>query len=103
VAVLRLMSIASALSVHLVCGATRVPVGAYLVGSAAGLALPMFVLAGVGSLIGTAFRDPSWINGLMAAAGVIGACALAFAMRALLVATQFSPTMRRHRAQAEFG
>ena len=92
VAVLRLMSIASALSVHLVCGATRVPVGAYLLGSAAGLAPPMFVLAGVGSLLRTAFRDPSWVNGLTAAAGVVGACALAFAVRALLVARQFSPT-----------
>jgi len=103
VAVLRLMSIASALSVHLVCGATRVPVGAYLLGSAAGLAPPMFVLAGVGSLLRTAFRDPSWVNGLTAATGVIGACALAFAVRALLVARQFSPTLRRHRTQSEFG
>jgi phosphatidylserine/phosphatidylglycerophosphate/cardiolipin synthase-like enzyme/uncharacterized membrane protein YdjX (TVP38/TMEM64 family) len=103
VAVLRLMSIASALSVNLVCGATRVPVGAFLLGSAAGLAPPMFVLAGVGSLLGTALREPSWTNGLTAAAGVLGAGALAFVVRALLVARQFSPTLRRHRAQAEFG
>ncbi len=103
VAVLRLMSIASALSVHLVCGATRVPVVAYLLGSAAGLAPPMFALAGVGGLLGTAFREPSWFHGLTAAAGVLGACALAFVVRALLVARQFSPTLRRHRAQAEFG
>jgi uncharacterized membrane protein YdjX (TVP38/TMEM64 family) len=103
VAVLRLMSIASALSVNLVCGATRVPAGAYLLGSAAGLAPPMFVLAGVGGLLATAFREPSWVRGLAATAGVLGACALAFAVRALLVARQFSPTLRRHRAQAEFG
>jgi len=103
VAVLRLMSIASALSIHLVCGATRVPIGAYLIGSAAGLAPPMFVLAGVGSLLGTAFRDPSWVHGLTAATGVIGACALAFAVRALLVARQFSPIQSRHRSQTEFG
>jgi phospholipase D1/2 len=103
VAVLRLMSIASALSVNLVCGAMRVPVGSYLLGSAAGLALPMFVLAGVGSVLGAAFREPSWPHGLTAAAAVLGACALAFAVRALLVARQFSPTWRRHRAQAEFG
>ena len=103
VAVLRLMSIASALSVHLVCGATRVPVGAYLLGSAAGLAPTMFVLAGVGSLFGAAFRDPSWVNGLTAGTGAIGACALAFAVRALLVARQFSPALRRHRTQTEFG
>ena len=103
VAVLRLMSIASALSVHLVCGATRVPVGAYLLGSAAGLAPPMFVLAGVGGLFRTAFLDPSWVNGLVAAIGVVGACVLALAVRALLVARQFSPTLRRHRTQTEFG
>ncbi len=63
----------------------------------------MLVLAFVGSLLGTAFREPSWVHGLTAAAGVLGACALAFAVRALLVARQFSPTLRRHRAQAEFG
>jgi uncharacterized membrane protein YdjX (TVP38/TMEM64 family) len=103
VAMLRLMSVASARSVHLVCGATRVPVWAYLLGSAAGLAPTMFVLAGVGSVFGTAFRDPSWTNGLIAVAAAIGACALAFAVRALLVARQFSPTLRRHGTQTEFG
>jgi phosphatidylserine/phosphatidylglycerophosphate/cardiolipin synthase-like enzyme/uncharacterized membrane protein YdjX (TVP38/TMEM64 family) len=103
VAVLRLMSIASALSVNLVCGALRVPVAAYLVGSAAGLAAPMFVLAGVGSLLDTALREPDWVHGLTAAAGVLGACGLAFAVRALLVARQFSPAVRRHGAGAEFG
>jgi uncharacterized membrane protein YdjX (TVP38/TMEM64 family) len=103
VAMLRLMSVASARSVHLVCGATRAPVWAYLLGSAVGLAPTMFVLAGVGSLFGSAFHDPSWTNGLIAVAGAIGACALAFAVRALLVARQFSPTLRRHGTQAEFG
>jgi uncharacterized membrane protein YdjX (TVP38/TMEM64 family) len=103
VAVLRLTSIASGLSVHLVCGATRVPIGAYLVGSAAGLAPAMFALAWVGSLLGAAVLEPGWLNSLTAAAGVLGACVLAFALRTLLVARQFSPTMRRHREQAEFG
>ena len=103
VAVLRLMSIASALSVHLVSGATRVPVGAYLLGSAAGLAPPMFVLAGVGSLFARRIPRSELVNGLAAATGVIGACALAFAVRTLLVARQFSPTLRRHRTQTEFG
>jgi hypothetical protein len=63
----------------------------------------MFVLAGVGSLLGAAVREPSWYHGLTAAAGVLGACALAFAVRALLVARQFSPALRRHGGQAEFG
>lgn len=103
VARLRLMSIASALSINLMCGATRVPLGTYLLGSAAGLAPPMFVLAALGSVLGTAFREPSWTHGLTAAAAVLGAGTLAFAVRALLVARQFSPTWRRHRAQAEFG
>jgi phosphatidylserine/phosphatidylglycerophosphate/cardiolipin synthase-like enzyme/uncharacterized membrane protein YdjX (TVP38/TMEM64 family) len=103
VAVLRLASMASGLSVHLVCGATRVPVAAYLVGSAAGLAPPMLVLAGVGGLFRNAFLHPSWSSGLAAAAGVLAASALAVGVRALLVARQFSPTLRRHRQRAEFG
>jgi hypothetical protein len=80
-----------------------VPLGAYLIGSAVGLAPVMIVLAGVGGLLGTAFVHPSWFNGLMAAAAVLAACLLALGLRALLVARQFSPTMRRHREQAEFG
>jgi uncharacterized membrane protein YdjX (TVP38/TMEM64 family) len=103
VAALRLMSVASALSVNLACGAARVPVGPYLLGSAAGLAPPMFVLAGLGTVLATAFADPGWTHGLMAAAAVLGALALTFAVRALVVARQFSAGRRRHRVQAEFG
>jgi uncharacterized membrane protein YdjX (TVP38/TMEM64 family) len=103
VAVLRLTSIASGLSEHLVCGATRVPLGAYLIGSAVGLAPPMLLLAGVGGLLRAALLHPGWFNGLTAAAGVLAAGALAFGLRSLLVVRQFSPTLRRHREQAEFG
>ena len=103
VAVMRLTSIASALSVHLVCGATRVPIAAYLIGSAAGLAPAMFILAWVGSRLGAAVATPDWWTVLAAVGAVIGVSVLAFGVRALLVLRQFSPTLRRHREGAEFG
>jgi phospholipase D1/2 len=42
-------------------------------------------------------------NALIAAAGVLGACALAFAVRSLLLMRQVSSSMRRHLERSEFG
>lgn len=103
VAVLRLTSIASGGSVHLVCGAARVPFATYLAGSIVGLTPVAIVLSGVGGLVRTAILEPGWTHGLVAVAGVLGACGLAFAVRALLLLRQFSPSVARQRERAEFG
>ena len=103
VALLRLTSIASGGSIHLVCGAARVPFGAYLLGSIVGLTPVMIVLSAVGSLIRTAFLRPSGSTVTLAAAGVLATGALAFGVRSLLLIRQFAPSVRRHREGAEFG
>jgi phospholipase D1/2 len=103
VAMLRMTSIASAGSVSLICGAAKVPFGAFLIGSILGLMPVVIVLSGVGSLIRFALLSPGWLNALIAAVGVLAACALAFGVRSLLLMRQFSPTERRHRERAEFG
>jgi phospholipase D1/2 len=105
VAMLRVTSIASAGSVSLICGAAKVPFAPYLIGSILGLIPVVIVLSGVGGLIRAALLDPGqwWVNAFAAAAGVLGACVLAFGVRSLLLMRQFSPTVRRHREQAEFG
>ena len=103
VAVFRLTSIASSGSVNLVCGAARIPFGAYVIGTTLGLPPMVLVLAIVGSLLRSAIANPGWVNGLTAMAAVAGVCVLAFGVRSLLVARQFSPSVRRHRTRAEFG
>ena len=103
VAVFRLASIASSGSVNLVCGAAHVPFGRYLIGSAVGMAPMALVLAVIGSLLRAAIDRPGWSNLLIGAAAVLGACGLAFVVRSLLVARQFSPSVRRHRTGAQFG
>jgi uncharacterized membrane protein YdjX (TVP38/TMEM64 family) len=103
VAVFRLTSIASSSSVNLVCGAARVPFGAYVIGTTLGLPPMVLLLAIVGSLLRAAIAHPGWINALTAVAAVAGVGVLAFGVRSLLVARQFSPSVRRHRTRAEFG
>lgn len=103
VMMLRLTSIASAGSVHLVCGAAGVPFGAYLAGSLLGLIPVVVVLSGVGNLIRAAIINPGWSSALVAAAGVLGAFALAIAARSLLLTRRFSPSVQRQHAREEFG
>lgn len=103
VAVLRMTSIASAGSVSLICGAAKTPFASYLMGSILGLLPAIIVLSAVGSLIRSALVSPAWSHAFFAAAGLLGVCVLAFAVRSLLLMRQFSPSERRHRERAEFG
>jgi uncharacterized membrane protein YdjX (TVP38/TMEM64 family) len=103
VIVLRLASVASAGSIHLICGAGRVPFASYMAGTAIGLAPPIVALAGLGGLLRHTFLNPSVSNGLT----TIGVAAILFAMasglRAFLLVRQFAPAVSRHSGQAEFG
>jgi uncharacterized membrane protein YdjX (TVP38/TMEM64 family) len=103
VAMLRLAGVASAGAVHLLCGAGRVPFGAYLAGTAIGLAPAIVALNALGALLGNLLIAPTIQN---AAATVLTALAIlgcALALRAVLEIRQFAPTMSRRRARAEFG
>ena len=103
VAILRLVSIASAGAVHLVCGAVRVPVAVYLAGSLLGLTPIVVALSAVGALVRAAILQPSWASWSAVGGIALVLVGLAFALRTVLLLRQFSPTVSRQRERAEFG
>jgi uncharacterized membrane protein YdjX (TVP38/TMEM64 family) len=103
VLVLRLSSVASAGAIHLLCGATRVPVAAYTAGTVLALAPEMAALVGLGALLRRTLLDPSAWNGLITIAAALVIILAAAALRAFLLARQFAPSVLRHRTRAEFG
>jgi phosphatidylserine/phosphatidylglycerophosphate/cardiolipin synthase-like enzyme/uncharacterized membrane protein YdjX (TVP38/TMEM64 family) len=103
VIVLRLANLASAGSIHLLCGAARVPLSAYIVGTIVGLAPATFALAGVGALLRDTLLDPSRENVILTAGAVLVLVAIAAIVRALLLIRRLAPSVASHRARAEFG
>ena len=100
---LRLASVASAGSIHLLCGAWRVPFTTYLAGSAIGLVPAIAALCGFGGLLRQAFLEPTLWNGLMAMGAGVALIAVAAALRTFLLLRQFAPSVTSHRERAEFG
>ena len=103
VLVLRLASVASAGSIHLLCGAGRVPFAAFLAGTAIGLIPAVAALTGLGALVRHTVLHPSITNALMTVGAALALTACAVTLRTLLLIRQFAPSMSSHRARAEFG
>jgi phospholipase D1/2 len=103
VVALRLAGLASAASIHLMCGAARVPFGAFLAGTVLGFVPVVAALVGLGALLRHTILQPS----IGFAALTIGAAVLLMALtagvRTLLVMRQFASSMSRQRDRAEFG
>ncbi len=100
---LRLASVASAGSIHLICGAGRAPFAPYMAGTAIGLAPAIVALAGLGGLLRHTFLNPSLSNGLTTIGVAVLMFAIASLLRTFLLMRQFAPAMSRHRGRAEFG
>jgi phospholipase D1/2 len=103
VAILRLVSVASAGAAHLVCGAAKVPVAAYAAGSLIGLTPIVIALSALGALVRAATLQPSWARWAAVGVMVLVLVGLAVAVRTLLLLRQFSPTVSRQHLRAEFG
>jgi phospholipase D1/2 len=103
VLVLRLASVASAGSIHLICGASRIPFSTYLAGTAIGLAPVVFAFAGLGALLHDTLMNPSMPNTLITIGAAVLIAALAVVTRTLLLIRRFAPSVARHRSQVEFG
>jgi phospholipase D1/2 len=103
VLLLRLASIASAGSIHLLCGAVRVPFTTYIAGTVVGLAPAMFALAALGALLRQTLLSPSVSNALLTAVTAVLLVAIAALVRTFLLIRRFAPSVARHRARAEFG
>ncbi|HZN04108.1 MAG TPA: VTT domain-containing protein, partial [Candidatus Polarisedimenticolia bacterium] len=100
---LRLASIANGGSVHLFCGARRIPFGPYLLGSALALAPQVVALAGLGALLRQAALQPSAARGVMVLATVLLLLVVSVLLRSALLTRRYAPSLERHRNQAEFG
>ena len=100
---LRFASVASAGSIHLACGAGRVPFAIYIAGTAIALAPAVYVLSGLGGLLRHTLLNPSVSNALLTIGAAVLLFALASALRALLLMRQFAPAVSGHRGRAEFG
>ena len=103
VIVLRLASVASAGSVHLLCGAGRVPFAAYLAGTLIGLTPVVAALSGLGGLLRQALLHPSVSNGAITIGAALLLIGAAAGLRTFLLIRQFAPSFSLHRDRAEFG
>jgi uncharacterized membrane protein YdjX (TVP38/TMEM64 family) len=103
VLVLRLASLASAGSIHLLCGAARVPFASYIAGTALALTPASAALSGLGALLRQALIRPSVSSWLTAMAAALLLIAVAGALRSFLLFRQFAPSVSRHRERAQFG
>jgi uncharacterized membrane protein YdjX (TVP38/TMEM64 family) len=103
VVVLRLASVASAGSIHLICGAARVPFLTYIAGTLIGLVPVTFAFGSIGALLHHLLSDPSLTNALITAAAALILVAAAALVRTLLLIRRFAPSVARHRTRAEFG
>ena len=103
VMVLRLASVASAGSIHLLCGAAQIPFHTYVIGTLIGLAPATFALAGLGALVHQMLLAPSLSNALIVSGTMVTIVAAAVALRTILLMRRLAPSVTRHRTGAEFG
>jgi uncharacterized membrane protein YdjX (TVP38/TMEM64 family) len=103
VIVLRLASVASAGSIHLICGASRAPFSTFMIGTAIGLAPATFAFSGIGALLRHTHQNPSTTNTLITAGAAALITAAAVVIRTFLLMRRFAPSVGRHRSRAEFG
>jgi phosphatidylserine/phosphatidylglycerophosphate/cardiolipin synthase-like enzyme/uncharacterized membrane protein YdjX (TVP38/TMEM64 family) len=103
VMVLRLASVASAGSIHLLCGAAHVPFHTYVTGTLIGLAPVSFALAGLGVLVHRLLLEPSLSNALIVVSVFVAIVAVSIALRTILLMRRLAPFVNRHRTGAVFG
>jgi phospholipase D1/2 len=103
IVVLRLASVASAGSIHLLCGAGRLPFATYLAGTLIGLAPVIVALAGLGGVLRSALVRPSVETAAIGIGAALLVSVLAAGLRTFLLVRQFSPSMSGQRHRAEFG
>jgi phospholipase D1/2 len=103
IAAMRLATIATASSVHLLCGAGKVRLRDYLVGSIAGLVPPVVALSVLGGLLRSTLLAPTVWNALLTIGFALLLAGAAFAIRMSLLIRQFAPVTAGHQSRAEFG
>jgi len=103
VLVLRLASVATSGSIHLLCGAGRISFSTFMAGTLLAFVPATAALAGLGALLRQTILDPATSNVLLTIGGALLLTAAAAVLRTLLLIRQFAPSVSRQRARAEFG
>jgi uncharacterized membrane protein YdjX (TVP38/TMEM64 family) len=100
---LRMASVASAGSIHLLCGAGRVPFATYMAATIISLVPTVAALSGLGGLLRHTLLNPSVSNAFTTIGATVLLLALASGLRAFLLVRQFASAVSSHRERAEFG
>jgi len=103
VLVLRLASVATSGSIHLLCGAGRVPFSTFMTGTLLAFVPAIASLAALGSLLRQTLLNPTTSNVFVTIVAAIFLTAAAAVLRTLLLIRQFAPSVSSQRARAEFG
>jgi phospholipase D1/2 len=103
VLVLRLASVATSGSIHLLSGAGRVPFSTFMTGTLLAFVPAVAALTGLGALLRQTLLAPTTSNVLLTIGAAILLTATAAILRTLLLIRQFAPSVSRQRARAEFG
>jgi phosphatidylserine/phosphatidylglycerophosphate/cardiolipin synthase-like enzyme/uncharacterized membrane protein YdjX (TVP38/TMEM64 family) len=103
VLVLRLASVASAGSIHLLCGAGRVPFLTYVLATLMGLAPAMFAVAGLGTLLRNTLMHPTVAAILLTVGAALTLVTFAALVRTVLLLRRLVPSLASHRSRAAFG
>jgi phospholipase D1/2 len=103
VLVLRVASVASTASIHLLCGAGRVPFTTYMIGTVIGFVPAIAALSALGGLFRHTLLHPSVTSGAVTIGAALLLIACAAGLRTFLLMRQFAPSVSKHRRQAEWG
>jgi uncharacterized membrane protein YdjX (TVP38/TMEM64 family) len=100
---LRLASVATSGSIHLLCGAGRVPFATFMTGTLLAFVPGIAALSVVGGLLRRTILDPTTSHVLITIGAVVLVAAGAAVLRTLLLIRQFAPSVSNQRVRAEFG
>jgi phospholipase D1/2 len=103
VVVLRLISVFSATSIHLLCGAARVPLRAYVIGTGGAFVPVVLVLSAVGGLLRHAIRAPSLQNTTLTIIIAVLLAGVALRMRRNLLVKRLHVARAEQEARAVYG
>ena len=103
VAVLRLISVFSATSIHLLCGASRLPLGAYAKGTAGAFLPVVMVLSLMGGLLRHLIREPGPWNAVITIVAAAVFAAIVLRVRRNLLVKRVHAARVEQQARAIFG
>ena len=101
--VLRLTSVATSGSIHLMSGAGKVPFTTFITATLLAFIPAIVAFTGLGALLRLTLLEPTTVHVLLTIAVALLVTAGSAVLRTLLLIRQFAPSLTNQRARAEFG